>query len=211
MDWTFLANCFVTLLAILDPVGAVAIYLSVLADAAPEQRRRAARRTALTVLVTLTVAALAGRRILEGFGISLAAFQVAGGAVILSTGFAMLRGGLGHREPAAKQADPPEPRPEVLAVVPLGVPIIAGAGSISTAILFEHRANGAAQSAGVFGVILACGVILFLTLRFADGIRGAVGETGMNIVTRLLGLILTAMGVQFIADGTGTLFPGLRR
>jgi multiple antibiotic resistance protein len=211
MDWKYVVNCLVTLLAILDPVGAPAMFLALLGDATHEQRRRGARLTAITVLATLTVALLCGRQVLGLLGISMGAFRVAGGAIILTTGFKMLGGNLGEKRPAVRVTGKPSPRPELQAIVPLGTPLIAGAGSISTVILFEHGARDAPHVGAIAAVIVLCSVVLFLVLRSADVVAGALGEVGMSIAVRLMGLILMAMGVQFVANGITELFPYLGR
>ena len=210
MDWKFVANCLVTVLAILDPVGALAMFLALLGGATHEQRRRGARLAATTVLATLTVALLGGRQLLTLLGISMGAFRVAGGAIILLTGLKMLGGQLG-REPPADEAAKLPPRPELQAIVPLGTPLIAGAGSISTVILFEHAARDAPHVGAVAGVIVVCSALLYLVLRSADRVAGVLGGVGMSIAVRLMGLVLVAMGVQFLADGLLDLFPALAR
>jgi multiple antibiotic resistance protein len=210
MDWKFVANCAVTILAILDPLGALAMFLALLGGATHEQRRRGAMLAALTVLTTLTVAMLFGRHLLGLLGISMGAFRVAGGGVILLTGLKMLAGKLGEERPAAP--DPQKvPRLELQAIVPLGTPLIAGAGSISTVILFEHSAANALHVAAVAAVIVLCSALLFLALLCADRVAVALGQVGMSIAVRLMGLVLMAMGVQFMADGARDLFPALGR
>jgi multiple antibiotic resistance protein len=207
MDWKFVANCLVTTLAILDPLGALAMFLALLGDATPEQRRRGARLAAITVLCTLAVALLVGRQLLTWLGISMGAFRVAGGIIILLTGLKMLGGRLGRHRRAAKAAANVTPRPELQAIVPLGTPLIAGAGSISTVILFEHLAPDTLHVGAVAGAVALCCALLFVVLRFADQVAGALGEVGMGVAVRLMGLILVAMGVQFMANGMIDLFP----
>jgi multiple antibiotic resistance protein len=211
MDWKFVANCLVTILAILDPLGALAMFLALLGDATHEQRRRGAQLAALTVLATLLVAMLLGRQLLTLLGISMGAFRVAGGTIILLTGLKMLAGQLGHRRRASKALAQETLRPELQAIVPLGTPLIAGAGSISTVILFEHIAPDVLHIGAVAAVVTLCSVLLFMVLWFADTVGRSLGEIGMSIAVRLMGLILVAMGVQFMANGLIDLFPFLAR
>jgi multiple antibiotic resistance protein len=211
MDWKFVANCFVTILAILDPIGALAMFLALLGEATHEQRRSGARLTTLTVLLTLTTAMVFGRQLLSLLGISMGAFRVAGGAIILLTGLKMLGGQLGRERPAGEPGAKVSPRPELQAIVPLGTPLIAGAGTISTVILFEQTAPNALLVGAVgTAIVLSC-ALLYVVLRFADRVAGALGEVGMSIAVRLMGLILVAMGVQFMANGLLDLFPVLTR
>jgi multiple antibiotic resistance protein len=211
MDWKFVANCVVTILAILDPLGALAMFLALLGDATHEQRRRGAHLAALTVLGILFVAMLFGRQLLTLFGISMGAFRVAGGTIILLTGLKMLGGQLGQGQRAGKAPAKAMPRPEFQAIVPLGTPLIAGAGSISTVILFEHSAPDTLHVGVVASAIALCSALLFLVFRSADRVAGALGEVGMSLAVRLMGLLLVAMGVQFTADGFIDLFPLLAR
>jgi multiple antibiotic resistance protein len=138
------------------------------------------------------------------------AFRVAGGGVILLTGLKMLAGKLGEERSAAPDPEKVS-RLELQAIVPLGTPLIAGAGSISTVILFEHSAANALHVAAVAAVIVLCSALLFLALLSADRVAGALGRVGMSIAVRLMGLVLMAMGVQFMADGARDLFPALGR
>jgi multiple antibiotic resistance protein len=212
MDWTFALNCLATVVAVLDPVGATAIFLAMFAEQPAEQRRRAARIVALTVLLSATGAFLFGERLLSLFGISVAAFKVAGGLVIAGVGLSMLQGRPPHL-PAGQGPSRDDPRDDTdvrsLAIVPLGVPIVAGAGTLSTVILFSHLALGWVQWVSVFGVIVLAAALLFAMLRSAGRVNDLLGRTGIRLVTRLLGLVLLAMGVQFVADGADDLFPAL--
>jgi multiple antibiotic resistance protein len=211
MDWKFVANCLVTVLAILDPFGALAMFLALLGDATHEQRCRAARLTTLTVLSTLIVAMLFGRQLLTLLGISMGAFRVAGGMIILLTGLKMLGGQLRPERQASETLAKMSAQPELQAIVPLGTPLIAGAGCISTVILFEQRAPDALHVGAVAAAVVLCSALLFVVLRSADRVAGALGEVGMSIAVRLMGLILVAMGVQFMANGFLDLFPILAR
>jgi multiple antibiotic resistance protein len=209
MDWTFALTSLATLVAIVDPIGATAIFLAFFGERPGIEQRRAARITATTVLVTAVVAFLAGERILTFFGISVAALKVTGGLIVASVGALMLRGALaasattlsGSPEGATTRAT------AAVAMVPLGVPIIGGAGTISSVIVFSHLATSWEQWASVIAVIVLTAVLLFLTLRSAERVHRFIGRTGLDLLSRLMGLILLAMGVQFVADGVDDLFP----
>jgi multiple antibiotic resistance protein len=209
MDWTFALSSLATLVAIVDPIGATAIFLAFFGERPGIEQRRAARITATTVLVTAVVAFLAGERILTFFGISVAALKVTGGLIVASVGALMLRGALaasattlsGSPEGATTRAT------AAVAMVPLGVPIIGGAGTISSVIVFSHLATSWEQWASVIAVIVLTAVLLFLTLRSAERVHRFIGRTGLDLLSRLMGLILLAMGVQFVADGVDDLFP----
>jgi multiple antibiotic resistance protein len=208
MDWTFALSSLATLIAILDPIGATAIFLAFFGGRPAADRRRAARITATTVLVTAVVAFLWGERILAFFGISIAALKVTGGLIIGSVGASMLRGTLAV-SPAAEPAEDAARAVAAAAMVPLGVPIIGGAGTISTVIVFSHLSQNWRQWASVLGVIALSAALLFLILRSAERVHHFIGRTGLDLLSRLMGLILLAMGVQFLADGGDDLFPAL--
>ena len=209
MDWTFALSSLATLIAIVDPVGATAIFLAFFGDRPPAEQRRAARITATTVLVTALVAFLWGERILAFFGISIAALKVTGGLIIASVGASMLRGTLAASPVAAAPTEDAARAVAAAAMVPLGVPIIGGAGTISTVIVFSHLSQNWRQWASVLGVIALSSAFLFLTLRSAERVHRFIGRTSLDLLSRLMGLILLAMGVQFVADGVDDLFPAL--
>jgi MarC family membrane protein len=178
MDWTFALSSLATLVAIVDPIGATAIFLAFFGERPGIEQRRAARITATTVLVTAVVAFLAGERILTFFGISVAALKVTGGLIVASVGALMLRGALaasattlsGSPEGATTRAT------AAVAMVPLGVPIIGGAGTISSVIVFSHLATSWEQWASVIAVIVLTAVLLFLTLRSAERVHRFIGR-----------------------------------
>jgi multiple antibiotic resistance protein len=196
------------LFAILNPFGNTAIFLSVTADRSSAERQRIALMAAAAVLVTLLAAAAVGEEILALFGISIGAFRVAGGVIVLLIGLSMLRARpsevhhSAEEEAAGQQKDNP-------AIFPLAIPVIAGPGAIATVILYAQRAEGigGALMIGVV-IVLMCGVLL-LALCAADRLSSVLGPTGMNVLTRLMGMILAAIAVEMMAGGLGELFPQL--
>jgi multiple antibiotic resistance protein len=197
------------LFAIMNPLGNTAIFLSVTAGRSPAERTRIARTTVVAVLITLLVTAALGERILALFGISIGAFRTAGGLIILLIALAMLharQSGVQHsaqEETDGQQKDDP-------AVFPLAIPVIAGPGAMATVILYGEHARGIGGALAVGTVIvLMCGVLL-ITLRAAGRLSSLLGPTGMNVLTRLMGMILAAIAVEMIAAGAAELFPQLR-
>jgi multiple antibiotic resistance protein len=197
----------VTLVAVLDPFLAVPIFLSVTAASEPVARRRLTNAVTITVFLVLASAAVFGEPLLKLIGGSLPAFQVGGGLVLLLMALAMLNA------EAGKVRQNPEEAAELRSgdlsgVVPLAVPLLAGPGAISTTII-------AAQSGGAarVGLLILCiaGVcaLLFAVLRLAERIGHRMGTTGLNIATRLLGLLLAAIAIEMMAGGLRALFPGL--
>ena len=197
------------LFAIMNPFGAIPIFLSLTADNTPAERRRIGGVAALAVLVALLLTALVGHQILGFFGISIGAFRAAGGLIILLLALSMLHGRQSavHHSPIEQQDGEAKDDP---AVFPLAIPLIAGPGSIATVILYSDQVRGVAGFV-VIGIAIAllC-LVLYLALRLAMPLSGLLGPTGMNVATRLMGMLLASIAVEMIAAGIGDLFPALR-
>jgi multiple antibiotic resistance protein len=198
---------FVTLTAVLDPFLAVPIFLTVTASYGAPARAALVRVVAITVFAVLAATALLGDSILAVVGASLAAFRVGGGLVLLLMALAMLNaqaGGVRQSEAEAAELESGELR----GVVPLAVPLLAGPGAISTTIIAAQQ-GGAAHLAAILACIAAVSVLTWIVLRAAYPIGARLGTTGLNIATRLLGLLLAALAIQTMAEGLKELFPGL--
>ena len=202
------ARFAISLIAIVDPLAAIPLFLQLTAGYSLVERRRTARVTALAVFGVLTGAALAGESILGAFGTSLPAFRVGGGIVLLLMAIAMLNAAP-DRTRHTPEEDLASTTKESVAVVPLGVPLLAGPGAISAVILQMNGGAGPAHGALVLGVIALLALACWLALRHAERIGRLVGPIGMNIVIRLFGLVLAAIGVDFIAAGIKEIFPAL--
>jgi multiple antibiotic resistance protein len=206
-DFAFTLSFFVTLFSVLNPPHAVPLFLAMVPSATPDTTRRVARVAALTVLVALTTSLLVGEQLLAMFYITVPAFQVAGGLLILLMGLSMLQGQVSPAKTTpAEAAEVAEWRE--IAVVPLGTPILAGAGSMSTVIVFAHQADGWAQMSGLVLGIVGNFLLCWAFLRFSAKLLDLLGHTGMNVISRLMGMILVAMAVQFMGDGAYDLFVG---
>jgi multiple antibiotic resistance protein len=200
-------RCRVTLTAVLDPVLAVPIFLTLTASRSPASRVALVRAVAIAVFVVLAAAALLGDAILTLIGASLAAFRVGGGLVLLLMALAMLNARAGGLRQSREEAEELESG-ELSGVVPLAVPLLAGPGAISTTIIAAQK-GGAAHLAAILACIAVVSAMTWLVLRGADAIGGRLGTTGLNIATRLLGLLLAALAIQTMAEGLRELFPGL--
>lgn len=198
----------VTLTAVLDPFLAVPIFVSLTAQRPVLERARLARVVTLTVFLVLAGAALFGEGLLTLIGASLPAFQVGGGLVLLLMALAMLNARVGGVRQSAAEAEELESG-EVSGVVPLAVPLLAGPGAISTTII-AAQARSLAHLAAMVGCIAVVCALLWLVMRFAHALAPRMGTTGLNIATRLLGLLLTAIAIQTMAEGLLDLLPGLR-
>lgn len=208
--WTEQIKYLVGIFAILNPLGVIPIYLSMMSDRRPEVMHRTALKAAIAVVVILILAVWVGDGMLSFFGIGIPAFRIAGGLLVLIIAIAMFDARTSPaRHTAAEQVEA-EAKNDI-AVVPLAIPLLAGPGAISLAIVDAHQAASLsgklAFSLGIVGVA----VIVWLVLRLAEPIGERLGTGGLNIATRVMGLILAAMAVQFMAEGMLELFPGLSK
>ncbi len=206
---TFAFNFFIALFALMDPLGNVPLYAAATVGATPAQSRLTALYMALFALFFLAFFFLTGLTLLRFFGISLPAFRIAGGIVLLLMGLDMVRGDIVKEfggpvdgsQPLSVRAYAAR-RFETL-IVPFGMPLLVGPGAISSAVIYAEEA----KSLGVTGVFIGLGVIfatsltIVLSFWFTSQISRAMGRVGMVIVVRVLGLILAAMAVQFILTG----------
>ncbi len=206
--WTEQVKYLVGIFAILNPLGAIPIYLSMMTDRRPEVMHRTAFKASVAVAVILTLAVWTGDSLLSFFGIGIPAFRIGGGLLVLLIAVAMF----GAKTSPAQHTDAEQAEGQAkddIAVVPLAIPLLAGPGAISLTIVDAHQAGSLPDklmfSAGIVGVTM----IVWLVLRLAEPIGRRLGTGGLNIATRVMGLLLAAMAVQFIADGMLGLFPGL--
>jgi multiple antibiotic resistance protein len=197
----------VTLTAVLDPFLAIPVFLAVTSQGAPEGRLRLASVVALTVFLVLAGAALFGEGLLRLIGASVPAFRVGGGLVLLLMALAMLNAQAGGMRQTRAEAEELASR-EAAGVVPLAVPLLAGPGAIGTSII-AAQAGGAAHVATLAACIALVSLLLWAVLRIAPSMGPRMGTTGLNVATRLLGLLLAAIAIQTMAEGLRALFPGL--
>jgi multiple antibiotic resistance protein len=182
------------------------IFLSLTSRKNPLQRRQTAMTTAFAVAMVLFTSLLAGEPILSFFGIGLPAFRVAGGLLLLLMGISMLRVN-DDRSRHTPEEDAESQDKSSVAVVPLAIPLLAGPGAISTTIVYAHRDLSLDHYLLFSGVIVSISLIILVILLLAPRITALMGQTGMNVVTRVMGLLLTSTAVEFIAGGITGLFP----
>lgn len=200
MTKTFLLS-FAAIFFIVDPIGLVPIFLSMTSRHSAQKCRRMAWRACLTASVVLVFFALAGALVLDIFSLTLGAFRVAGGLLLLLTALDMLRA-----KHAATRTSPEEEEEGValddIAIVPLAMPLLAGPGAIATAmVLIAQHGKTWQGSAAVVGAILLTMLIAYVLLRSAQQVKRILGQTGIAVLERVFGLILAAIAVQFVFDG----------
>lgn len=200
----------ITLLAIVNPIGVIPFFIHFTRNFTAGQRRKTVRIAALTAFLVIAISALLGLKILEFFGISLASFQVGGGLLLLMSAIQML-----NAQPAESRAhdvDDGASRADSgasIAVVPLTIPLLTGPASISTVVIYAEKTKYVWELGVLVGYGLFIGVATWLALSAAGRIGRFMGQTGINVMTRLMGLILAAIAVEVMSDGLMKLFPAL--
>lgn len=209
-QWPEYAEFFLSLIAMLNPIGAVPMFLMFTATESMQQRRQTARVASFTAMCVLLAAVFVGDIILQTFGVTIPAFRTGGGLLILLTAIANLQAQAGAMKQTAEEEAEGVVK-ESVAVVPLGIPLLAGPGSISAVILYQanHPGNFIHYTM-MCGAIVLCGLACWLALSAAPWLARVLGRTGINVFTRIMGLFMVAVGVQFLAIGLKALFPGLR-
>lgn len=201
---------FIILLAIVNPIGVVPFFIHFTRNFSAEQRARTARVSAFTAFLVIAISALLGLQVLKFFGISLASFQVGGGLLLLMSAIHML-----HAEPAESTGQDIESgvsRADAgasIAVVPLAIPLLTGPATISTVVIYAEKSRKIFEygTLVVYGLVIA--LITWAVFSAAERIGNFLGQTGINVMTRLMGLILAAIAVEVMADGLLKLFPVL--
>ncbi|MEI7514717.1 MAG: MarC family protein [Betaproteobacteria bacterium] len=202
----------VTLLAIVNPLAIVPFFIHYTQNFSPAQRRNTIQVSSFSAFVVIAISALAGLQILEFFGISLASFQVGGGMLLLTSALNML-----NAQPAEAKTSTHELEDGVekaamgasIAVVPLTIPLLTGPATMSTVVIYADKAKTVLQMGTLvgYGVVVALATALCFSL--AQPIARVLGKTGINVMTRLMGLILAALAVEVMSDGLTKLFPVL--
>jgi multiple antibiotic resistance protein len=189
---------------LVDPFAALPTFLAVTAGSDAPRRKRIARKASLTALIFLSAFAVAGQYIFKMFGITLPAFEIAGGVILLLIGLDMLEAkrsptqeATGDTEAAASKED--------AGIVPLGIPMLAGPGAIASVMVLVGQAQTMWQMAAILGSIFITAVICYLVLGNSDKVARALGETGIRILVRIMGLLLVALAVQYFVNGMADL------
>jgi multiple antibiotic resistance protein len=198
----------VALLAIVNPIGVIPFFIHFTQGFNREQRQRTIRISAFTAFLVISVSALAGLQIIEFFGITLASFQVGGGMLLLISALQML-----NAKPAESSAedltdaDHKIDAGSSIAVVPLTIPLLTGPATISTMVIYAEKTRHWWEVLVLVGYGVVIGLSVWVAFSLSGRIARVLGKTGINVMTRLMGLILAALGVEIMADGLLKLFP----
>jgi multiple antibiotic resistance protein len=202
----------ITLLAIVNPLACVPFFIHYTEGFSRTQRQRTILVSSLTVFIVIAASALLGLQILEFFGISLASFQVGGGMLLLTSALSMLNAQPAEARANADEVHDAEAKAAVgasIAVVPLAIPLLTGPATMSTVVIYAEKAKTLLQLGSLvgYGVVIALATVLCFSM--AAPIARVLGKTGINVMTRLMGLILAALAVEVMTDGFHKLFPVL--
>ncbi len=199
---------FLGLVAAVNPIGIMPVFVSLTGHMTPEEKNKTAATANVAVAIILITSLLGGQMLLDMFSISLDSFRVAGGLLLLSIAFSMMSGKLGE-DKQNKQEKSEYISREQVGVVPLAMPLMAGPGAISSTIVYGSRYPGIMETGGIIITIIVFALCTWLLFRSAPYIVKLLGQTGINVITRIMGLILGALGIEFITNGLRSLFPGL--
>lgn len=200
-------NTFIGLFAVVNPIGNLAIYLGLTAECSNREKQQIVFTTSVAFAIILLIAMVIGEAILKAFGISIASFRTAGGFLIFIMGLHMLQAKTSRTKHTPEENEEAQ-NASSIAIVPLAIPVLAGPGSISTVIVLAHSTNTLTDQMILAITIVTLSVLIFALFRVAPAIAKLLGKTGMNIVTRLMGLITMAIAIEFMAKGLQVLFPG---
>jgi multiple antibiotic resistance protein len=188
---------------LVDPFAAIGSFLAITAHCDKPTRKRMARKAALTCFIVLTTFALAGQLIFRMFGITLPAFEVAGGLILLLIGLDMLEAKRSPTQEASGDTEEASHK-EDAGIVPLGIPMLAGPGAISSVMVLVGQVPGGVlrwEMGLIFGAIAITALASYWVLAGADRVRAVMGETGIRILVRIMGLLLVALAMQFFVNG----------
>lgn len=201
----FFITAFISLFAIVDVIGNTPVFISITPRSTHAERRMMARKAALAVALILTLFALLGHRVFQFLGITLDAFRIAGGLILLKISMDML-----EANPPRTRHTPEEEKEsmakEDVALIPMAMPMLSGPGAISTVIVLTGQVQTPARMGFLIAAILLNAVLVYLVLRSSTRVVGLFKETGMRIFTRILGIVLASIAIQFILTGIQNYF-----
>ncbi len=206
LEYTEYLKIFIALLAVVDPFAAMPIVIGMMARDDNADLKLIARTVVITVTIVLLMALFLGQNVLDFFGISINSFRVSGGILLMLMSLAMLQGKISETVCNHEEA---EEEAHQTAVVPLAIPILAGPGAMSAVILYAQKGNSVEHYSIITAIITWIGIILWIVLRATPWLSARLSKTTVNIVIRLMGLVLLALAVEFIAGGLKGLFPAL--
>ncbi|MEN9725474.1 MAG: Multiple antibiotic resistance (MarC)-related protein [Pseudomonadota bacterium] len=207
-EWAYLFKTGVALFAIVNPIGNLPVFISATNQWSKRDKAHTANIVGITVFTVLAITTFFGNDILDFFSISIPSFQVGGGILILLMSINMMHGKQSHTRQTPEEAQTMADK-SAIAIVPLSIPIYAGPGAISSVIITADKSVNFIHQTSLLIPIAVVSLLVWVSLRLSSNITQWLGTIGINIITRLMGLILAAMSVEFIAHGITGLFPNL--
>jgi multiple antibiotic resistance protein len=204
----FALVAFPSLIVIINPVMVTSVFITLTSNATPQAKRAIIRKTTLIAFIVLLVFAVSGTLVFKFFSITIGAFQIAGGIVLFSVAMGMLHATPSRTRQTPEEMDEAMNRDDI-AVVPLAIPMVSGPGAITTVVVLSGEARVIPNMAILFLAIVVAMLIVFVMLRNAARIQKYLGPSGLNITTRLMGLVLAAIAVQFVIRGVESVLPEL--
>ena len=208
LDFSLYLKFFIGLVAIINPLGLLPVFVSLTSHQSSQERMKTNTTANIAVMVILWVSMFGGQVILDVFGISIASFRIAGGSLITLIAWSMLQGKLGEVK-HNKEEKGESIAKESIAVVPLALPLMAGPGAISSTIVYSSQFHTPSQLFGLSLVVVFFSLFSWLVFRAAPLLFRVMGKTGINVVTRIMGLIMMSLGIEIMVAGLKHMFPGL--
>ncbi len=208
LEYADYIKIFIALLAVLDPLAAVPVVVTLTSDSKHEDLKKIVNTVIVTVLTILIVTLFVGEHLLDFFGITINSFKISGGILLMMMAISMLHGKMSETSQTEQELQEGEVK-ESIAVVPLSIPLLAGPGVVSAVILYAHRGNDMSHYLMMVLIIVLVVLVLWGVLASVPWISKHISRTGINVFTRLMGLIIAALAVEFIANGLKGIFPVL--
>ena len=197
IEWTFIIKTTIALIAIVDPIGCFPHFLSLTGQHKKINKKNVVKMTAITVFIILVTSLFLGDKILNMFGITMPSFQICGGILLLIMAISMMLG----KHQIIESGQNGKSDKELIAFVPLSIPLLAGPGAMSNMIIAAHQAPNFINQSFLVLPCLTVSLLIWLTLSFAENISKVIGAIGTKIITRVMGLLLGSMAIEFITRG----------
>jgi len=197
IEWTFIIKTTIALIAIVDPIGCLPLFLSLTGQHKKINKKNVVKITAITVFIILVTSLFLGDKILNMFGITMPSFQICGGILLLIMAISMMLG----KHQIIESGQNGKSDKELIAFVPLSIPLLAGPGAMSNMIIAAHQAPNLINQSFLVLPCIAVSLLIWLTLSFAENISKVIGAIGTKIITRVMGLLLGSMAIEFITRG----------
>jgi multiple antibiotic resistance protein len=205
---TFGLAAFGSIFSIVDPFAALPVYLALTGRESEATRRRIAARAALTCLLVLCTFATLGPALFRFFGITIPAFRIAGGLLLFGVAMEMMHAKVSETKTTEAEQSDAVTKADV-GLIPVGIPLLSGPGAIASVMVLSGNVSSPMERGALFVAITLVAAVAWGVLRFASRVARLLGQTGMNVIGRIMGLILAAVAIQFILDGAQGAFPKL--